>query len=227
MPTIKLNLFSKTKELDTKINEFLNNVLPQTLKYEGGYANVEGDNGGETYRGISKKANPNWSGWAILDTLKPLRTGDKLNHPLLNQAVADLYFEKYFKKLNLHILNSSKVASAIFDFYVHGGFSAKKLQNILNERFLTNLVCDGIIGVKTINAINNVDANQLIQYILEWRELYLKQIVTNNSNQSKFLRGWLNRLSQLKGLLLSPLPLSFVFFVVCLGIFFMQKGGSL
>ena len=30
---------------------------------EGGYVNDPDDKGGETYKGISRKANPDWNGW--------------------------------------------------------------------------------------------------------------------------------------------------------------------
>ena len=37
---------------------------------EGGYVNDKDDNCGETYLGISRKFNPNWKGWTIVDQVK-------------------------------------------------------------------------------------------------------------------------------------------------------------
>ena len=37
---------------------------------EGGYVNDHDDAGGETYLGISRKNNPNWSGWKLIDSIK-------------------------------------------------------------------------------------------------------------------------------------------------------------
>ena len=34
----------------------------RTCKFEGGWVNKDGDSGKETYKGISRVANPNWSG---------------------------------------------------------------------------------------------------------------------------------------------------------------------
>lgn len=34
---------------------------------EGGYANVLGDKGGETYMGISRVYWPSWPGWPVID----------------------------------------------------------------------------------------------------------------------------------------------------------------
>ena len=39
---------------------------------EGGYVNDPDDKGGETYKGISRKANPNWAGWISIDQIKKL-----------------------------------------------------------------------------------------------------------------------------------------------------------
>jgi len=56
---------------------FFSHILNDTLKHEGGYANHSADKGGETYRGITRKNNPNWQGWKYIDEVK--RTGKGLN----------------------------------------------------------------------------------------------------------------------------------------------------
>ena len=42
-------------------------LLNLIYKSEGGYANMEGDSGGETYKGISRKWFPKWEGLKIID----------------------------------------------------------------------------------------------------------------------------------------------------------------
>lgn len=37
---------------------------------EGGYCFDPDDAGGETYKGISRRANPNWNGWISIDAIK-------------------------------------------------------------------------------------------------------------------------------------------------------------
>ncbi len=56
---------------------FYSQIIPTTLAHEGGYANHPSDKGGETYRGITRKHNPNWEGWAFIDEVK--KTGKGLN----------------------------------------------------------------------------------------------------------------------------------------------------
>ena len=53
-------------------------ALKRTAKYEGGYVNDPADAGGETYKGISRRANPKWDGWQLIDAhKKTLQTASK------------------------------------------------------------------------------------------------------------------------------------------------------
>jgi len=57
--------------------QFFSQIIPTTLKHEGGYANHPADKGGETYRGITRKNNDEWQGWKVINEVK--RTGKGLN----------------------------------------------------------------------------------------------------------------------------------------------------
>ena len=35
--------------------------------FEGGWCNVQGDSGGETYAGIARRYWPDWPGWKLID----------------------------------------------------------------------------------------------------------------------------------------------------------------
>ena len=59
-------------------------LIDMVLKHEGGYANVSGDLGGETYRGISRKNFPSWNGWEIVDEKKPLKYNQILKMMCVN-----------------------------------------------------------------------------------------------------------------------------------------------
>lgn len=197
---------------------FIKQILPTTLKHEGGYANIPGDNGGETYRGISKRSNPDWEGWPILNSLKPLRNGDILNNVALNTAVANVYWKKYFQAKSFHLLDSLSNAINLFDFAVLGGYSGTKIQQLLNEKFNKNLIVDGVVGAKTIAAINSVPSYDFSNAVIELRKSFVSSIVANNPSQIKFKNGWLNRLNNLKDQLTKPI--SIVAVVAILGFFF-------
>lgn len=50
--------------------EAFEKAFPEMIGHEGGYANVSGDTGGETYKGISRNNFPNWEGWPMIDAVK-------------------------------------------------------------------------------------------------------------------------------------------------------------
>jgi len=100
----------------------------------------------------------------------------------------------------------------VFDAAVHHGVgtSSKFLQEAMNKIVGADiLVIDGIIGPMTIGAVSG----WLLRYkntctfpivflcdrFLDNRLEYYSNIVAKNSSQLTFLRGWLNRVLQLKG----------------------------
>lgn len=201
-------------------DSFLSQILPITLTYEGGYTNNPLDKGGETYRGISRKNNPNWIGWRNVDLLKAsgtLKTGQTI--PLLESAVKDFYYSTYFQKNQFDKLNSIKVATALFDYAVHGGYNVKGLQTLLNSKFNEKLKVDGVIGSLTIAAINRANETKLLSEIMTWRKGYLNTVVTNNPSQQTFAQGWDNRITNLSSFLgvvkNNPIPTGIIVVVVC------------
>ncbi len=77
-----------------------------TLQHEGYYSNVEGDLGGETYRGVSRKWNPGWLGWSIVDREKRQNGGKltknyKIEDDDLTYFIEQIYKEKYWMSLSL------------------------------------------------------------------------------------------------------------------------------
>lgn len=92
---------------------------------EGGYVNDPDDAGGETYKGVSRKANPNWIGWVILDDLKKHHpktfAAIAKKTPQLEKAVWDLYKKNYWDCFELDTIPNQKVAEQLFDTNVNCG----------------------------------------------------------------------------------------------------------
>lgn len=92
---------------------------------EGGYVNDKDDAGGETYLGISRKNNPKWVGWKVIDDekkkgLKNITTRLKKDTALTNSAKF-LYKQKYWDIMELDDIPSQKIAHEIFDTAVNCG----------------------------------------------------------------------------------------------------------
>ncbi len=148
---------------------------------EGGYVlhTVEGDRGGMTYAGISRRAHPDWPGWAVLDAG---------NTPGADQVRA-WYRAKYWAPLKLDEVQSQRIARTLFDFAVNAGTgTAARLAQII-----VGATPDGVIGPRTVQALNTANPETFaLSYALAKIARY-RDIVTRDRTQQKFLLGWINR----------------------------------
>lgn len=112
----------------------------KVLNNEGIYSNDPDDAGGETYKGISRKANPNWDGWISIDTIKKAHPttfkGILKKTPELEKKVQDLYKDKYWDCFELDDVPSQLVAEQMFDTAVNQGQTAaiRFAQRVLDLR---------------------------------------------------------------------------------------------
>ena len=160
------------------------------LQNEGGYVNDPSDNGGETYKGISRKNFPNWTGWDIVDPYKPLATGEIIKDDALDSLVNQFYKFNFWDKILGDGIDSQAIATYLFDFKVNaGGNAVKCLQRILG------IAIDGIFGNGTLNALNAYQGDLLAELHKARCDYYA------SLNQPKFLQGWLNRSSRLYAIL--------------------------
>lgn len=112
----------------------------KVLNNEGIYSNDPDDAGGETYKGISRKANPNWDGWISIDAIKKAHPttfkGILKKTPELEKKVQDLYKDKYWDCFELDDVPSQLIAEQMFDTAVNQGQTAaiKFAQRVLDLR---------------------------------------------------------------------------------------------
>jgi len=163
-------------------------AIPFTLQAEGGYNNDPADPGGETYCGITKTADPEWQGWAIVDEHKPLHSEQIINDAALHASVVAFYKSKYWDAISGDSINDQNAAAFFFDWSVTSGKAIKKVQS------LVGVDADGAVGPQTIAAINNYNGN-LLDDMKNARINYYKSLVVNNPALNKFLNGWLNRIN--------------------------------
>lgn len=166
-------------------------ILKEVLKWEGGYSNNPLDFGQETYKGISRRYNPDWKGWYIIDHEKSVRTlknNDFIQNSTLEELVETLYKENYWNKIWGFKIKKTSKAFMLFDSYVNQGANGLKIaQRVLNEIGF-NLVVDGVMGNNTLTAINEVSEQEFLENFTDARAKAYQ-----NLNQPHFLQGWLNR----------------------------------
>ena len=88
------------------------------------WTKVDGDSGGETWSGISRKANPSWNGWKILDQIKNKKNGQKISTPELEERKQSLYRTNYWNPIWGDEIKNQKVANDMYDTGVNMGPSA-------------------------------------------------------------------------------------------------------
>lgn len=107
---------------------------------EGGYVNDPNDKGGETYKGISRRFNPTWPGWVMIDSYKKhydvnsAEFKSKLNNDIqLHKLVYTKYKQGYWDALDLDDIPNQQIAYQLFDTNVNCGFTTavKLAQRIL------------------------------------------------------------------------------------------------
>lgn len=172
-----------------------------TLKYEGGYADIPEDRGGETYMGISRNFHPYWPGWDIIDNYKanvgPIAWNEKINNTKLNHYVRQFYRTQKWDRHRLGMIHNSDVAAKVFDMIVNHGQGSRLVQQAVNA-VGGNVKEDNFVGPKTVAAINSVSPTRLFNKLLEIRRDYYHKIVENDPTQARFLQGWLRRLESFK-----------------------------
>lgn len=190
------------------------------LPNEGGYANVLGDKGGETYVGISRVFNPTWNGWTIIDMKKSRYANGIIPHKTIfpdMQFLVDQFYQNKWDRNNFGQIQSQDIANFLFDFYVNSNnIAIKKIQQ------LVNVSPDGILGPQTLAAINSANASQLYTSLKKVREDFYNSLVAEDPTQSKFLKSWMNRLATFPTLLSeNALPIaSIVGILLIVGAFF-------
>jgi len=161
----------------------------KTITLEGGYVlhNIKGDTGGMTYAGISSVHHPTWPGWAHLNS----------DQNILELLVKDFYESEFWDKIRGNDIISNKIAFQIYDFAVNAGIrtSVKIAQRIINTDI------DGIIGNKTIEALNNYNEDLFelkfsLLKVFRYKDICLRDKRRNDDfviSNLKFLCGWINR----------------------------------
>jgi Putative secretion activating protein len=161
-------------------------AIPYILKHEGSeYTDIPQDKGGPTKWGIIQSVLAQWRGHEV--------TKQDVQNLELEEA-KKIYEAYYWNPLNLTSLLDQKIATIIFDQGVNFGISVagKRAQKACNKLGAV-LIEDGKIGPKSIYAINQTNPVDFYLEFIKESQMHYARIVSANSSQAIFLKGWLSR----------------------------------
>jgi lysozyme family protein len=167
-----------------------NQFFPILLKHEGGYVNHHADPGGPTNKGITLGTLSQCS-----RELLGLPPSLDLLRKLTDEQVGIIYKALYWDAVRGDGIASQTLANQVCDFQVNAGStSSRLLQSVLNEcGTRPPLVVDGIVGLRTLRAIDACDASQLHSAFKARRMSYYRDLTRRRPSMARFLVGWLRR----------------------------------
>lgn len=165
------------------------NIYDEIMKLvrinEGGYSNHPVDKGGPTMYGITQGVYNSYRRAKNL-LFKDVRF-------IENYEVNEIYYKKYWLASKSNLMEFP-LATVHMDTAINFGVTgaAKMLQALLGVKV------DGILGVKTMSALQEHNQYDLALEYCEFRKERRHNIVKKNPSQGVFLRGWLNRDNRVK-----------------------------
>jgi len=180
----------------------------KTMSHEGGYVDDPTDRGGETYKGIARRYNPDWVGWQRIDSYRdspdfPQVLEEEIDLP---DEVESFYKAQYWDKFLGDEIEHGAVAQELFDTAVNMGVhrAVKFLQvslSILNRNgsLFADLVDDGVFGAKTLASLRNYQRTDSVALLLKvmnvLQGMHYIEYMRKSPEQEKFARGWFTRVS--------------------------------
>jgi len=167
----------------------VNKLAPFILKWEGGFVNDPADLGGVTNIGVtigtwkSCGYDKDDDGDIDVDDLHLLTREDVVNRVLKPH---------YWDRWKADDIKSQSVANILVDWvWASGAHGIKIPQRLLG------VSVDGIVGPKTLAAVNARNPRELFDMIKIARFDFIEDICRKRPANNKFKRGWMNRINDL------------------------------
>lgn len=160
-------------------------LAPFIQRWEGGFVDDPDDLGGATNMGVTIAT------YKVYRKRKGLSepTVDDLKH-LSNNEWIDILKSLYWDRWKADQIENQSVANILVDWvWASGNYGIKIPQQLLNVKV------DGIVGPKTLEAVNSRNPRELFDLIKIARFDFIEDICRKRPANNKFKRGWLNRIN--------------------------------
>ena len=158
-------------------------ILDDIIRREGGFVDHPADRGGPTKYGITQRTLSEW--------LKREATREDVES-LTEPAARSIYFDLYLREPRFNQIEDERLRALVVDSGVNHGVrrAAKWLQRA------AGVADDGIVGPRTLAAVNGSDSAALYRKVLAQRAIFYGKIITNDPSQAVFAHGWMRRLAE-------------------------------
>lgn len=161
---------------------------PFIKRWEGGFVNDPDDAGGATNKGVT------------FETYRAYRRSNGISKPTLEDLATmsdedwDAIFKTmYWDRWRADGICSQSVANILVDWvWASGMYGIRRPQEIIG------VVADGVVGLKTLKAVNAENPEVLFKTIRQERLDFVDEICRNRPANLKFKKGWINRINDLK-----------------------------
>ena len=161
-----------------------NTYAPLLHRLEKGFSNDKDDKGGATMDGVTLSTFRRFYGESMtVEDLKQISRA-QWNHIMKTG---------YWDVCKASEIENQSLAEIIVDWCFNSGTG-----RIRDVQTIAGVKPDGVVGPKTLAALNNADQETLFKRIRMGREQWFRKIVQRDPTQKKFLTGWMNRLDAFK-----------------------------
>ena len=157
------------------------------LSYEGGFVNDPLDRGGATNMGVTiatwKRVGYDKDGDGDIDV-------DDLRKLTREDVVERVLRPHYWNRWQADFITSQSVANLLVDWvWASGAWGIKIPQRILG------VSQDGVVGPKTLQALNARDPRRLFEQIRLERLQFIANLINRDPSQRRFEAGWVRRIN--------------------------------
>lgn len=175
--------------MSEQVPGFVDEFIDKVLKNEGGYQNSSKDTGNYkkgdrvigTNLGITPYTYAEYMGKDVSEVT------EKEMKDLSEDTAREIYLNQYYLAPKFNLIPDRNLQENVFDMAVNSGPS--RAIKILQEA--AGAEADGILGPQTIQKIEEagIDTNDYS----DLRDGFYQRITESNTDNEKFLKGWLNR----------------------------------